>query len=327
MSRALRNRLTVLLAIAALAATACGGGDDDSADDVRTTAARGDTADDRPATTDSDDRPTTTRTRRGDEDPEETTTAAPEEPDGPDLVCTSPAPTEIALGSQVSGEITGNDSEACYWLEVPEGLDSLSFDLSGVSANIQLGIGYGYVWNIQYPGSGRYWFVRPGDDPAGSVTVENPDPGPYFLRVSPNRPRAATPFDLLVSSTPEMNTKPTGGALASDTMCERPATEIALGAEIEGEFVTFSLQNEPRRYYCVMVPEGTGSLTVELTTGGSILVGVFQPSTFSTQTVGSSFDGSLELTVEVPPAGPSYIVLTNDGFDSGARFTFTVETG
>lgn len=260
------------------------------------------------------------------DDPPATTTSRPEESSGPQLACTDPVATEIGLGNPVTGEITGNSSEACYWVEVPDGLDSITIELSGVSANLAVNIGYGYVWNVQYPGSNRYWDVRPGDEPSASTTIESPTPGPYFLLVSPNRPNAASSFDLAVTAEPSTTTDPTGGPLAGIDQCESPASEIAAPVVFDDEVLLGGTQSSdnPRNYYCVMVPDGTDMLTVSLSTGGVLQLNVWHSAGFTSPSVERTFQGVLTLVVDSPTAGPNYIVVSSVSSGGGEAFTMDV---
>ena len=67
------------------------------------------------------------------------------EPSADPVVCHNPVPVEIGLGTAYDGDSTGDSPPVCFWVEVPEGLDNLSFQLDGLSADLNLEIGYGFA--------------------------------------------------------------------------------------------------------------------------------------------------------------------------------------
>ena len=318
MKRFQPRRLLGLLIAGTLLAASCGGGGDDTSGDDPPSIPRDESEDPR-SDEQLPDEPV-------DREPDQPVDQEPDEPAGPQLPCTNPGPEEIGLGVPVTGGITGAVSEACFWIEVPDGLTSLTVGLSGLTGQLGLNVGYGFLGSVQYPGSLQYWDAYPGESAEGSTVIDDPEPGPYFIRVARNRPNAESSFDLSVVAEPATTTQPTGGSLAGDTMCERPATEIPLDSSIDSGIAGGGTANAdlPAQYFCVMVPDGLGNLSVDLDVSGIVEVNVWHPSTFNTKAYNQSSEGELALVVESPQPGPHYIEVSASQVGIGADFTLRV---
>ena len=131
-----------------------------------------------------------------------------------------------------------------------------------------------------------------------------------------------------------MPTQDTPSTLGS---CEAPATEIALGEAVSSEIVGKEQPPPERKYFCVLVPDGTSSLTFELTEATADLnLYVGHPDLTTVQQGGlwfwsSSERGSGEKVVVIEPVradyvnpGPYYIDVSAEDFRSSSPFTLRV---
>ena len=69
-------------------------------------------------------------------------------------VCENPTPTPISLGTPVSSEVPGFDQ--CFTVEVPAGATSLTIELTGLTAPLNLFVGYGDAETVQFH-TGDFW--------------------------------------------------------------------------------------------------------------------------------------------------------------------------
>jgi len=119
--------------------------------------------------------------------------------------CEEPS-TEIGLGAPVSSEIVGVDQppgERKYFcVHVPEGVSSITFELSKTTSDLNLYVGHPDLETVQQGGL-WFWF----SDERGAVdkvVVVEPaladyvNPGPYYIEVSAEDFRASSPFTLSV---------------------------------------------------------------------------------------------------------------------------------
>jgi hypothetical protein len=245
------RHLFVMILLLTLVGTACGDDDLGGVSSTDPLSTSGTTA----PSDDGDDASTTTAT-----------TTAPDD-SGPDLLCEDEL-TEVGLGTPVEAENSEDQPAVCFWVEVPDGLDAITFSLSGMDADLTLGVGYGFVRTVQY-NVRPYWDSRESGPVDESVVLENPAPGPYFIVASLGERDGYTGFTVSVDATPVTTAAPTGGAPPSDTECRFPATELAVGDSAEGEIVwDFEDFDEtagdilPTEWYCV---EASGDFTVTLT--------------------------------------------------------------
>lgn len=246
------KRLTAVVVALAMVAGACGGGDGGS--DIG------------PEATDSGDNlPDRATTTEGTDAPVETT--LPDVDDGPDLVCGGVVPVEIGFGEVAEGT-SGGEIDQCFWIDVPEGLDAMTVELTGLTASTGVGVAYGFLHYLQFPGVGPYWYASSGDAAAAVVTVPRPEAGPHVLLVSPAAFEAVSDYAVTVTAEPATTTAGSGRTLADATACAAPAIPVGFGQPVEGEMTPEASDGRdwlPRQYYCVEVPDGVSSITIELT--------------------------------------------------------------
>ncbi len=78
------------------------------------------------------------------------------------LNCQSPEPIDIALETPVNSVVEQGEpgsrinTTVCYRLEAPSGVTQLSFHLTGLSADLALGVGYDDIRSVQFL-IGDYW--------------------------------------------------------------------------------------------------------------------------------------------------------------------------
>ena len=122
--------------------------------------------------------------------------------------------------------------------------------------------------------------------------------------------------------------------------CEEPAAEIAIGAPVESEVPGVDQPPPNRIYFCVQIPEGTTSISVEvsnMTADLNLFMG--HPDLATVQGGGVSFwfsqeRGTDDKTIVATP-GPSgfmlpgryYIEVSPNDFTEGSTFTLAVTTG
>lgn len=121
--------------------------------------------------------------------------------------CMQPA-TEIALGSTVNGEIVGTSQppgERRYFCtQVPDGQSTVTFELSGLTADLFLVVGHPDLATVQQGGLFFWDSRKPGT--ANEVVVVEPAltdyvrPGPYYVEVAGEDFESSSPFALNVRS-------------------------------------------------------------------------------------------------------------------------------
>jgi hypothetical protein len=120
--------------------------------------------------------------------------------------CEAPA-VEITRGSPVSSETVNDDQpppeHEYFCVEVPEGASSITFELTGTTADLNLYIGYPDLKTVQ-EGGFTFWY----SDERGAVdkvvvvepgVTEFVEPGPYYIEVSAEDFQASSPFTLTVT--------------------------------------------------------------------------------------------------------------------------------
>jgi hypothetical protein len=250
------------------------------------------------------------------------------QPGGRDLICENPPPEEVGLGSTIAAEIDDDRPIRCFWVQVPEGLSGISFELTGLGADLVLNVGYGFLDAVQYH-IREFWRSNEDGTADEVVAIENPQPGPYYLTVGPSGFGDFSPFELRTTTTPEMTAAPTGAAVPDASSCVEPATEIELGSSISSEVVARdapaeALVPEARVYFCVQVPDGLGSLTVDVTELEENLNLLVRLVSANQQWITESGDGERSVIVENPAPGAYYIDVASSRSGSSSTFTLTV---
>lgn len=239
------------------------------------------------------------------------------------VVCHNPAPTEIGLGASHEGDNSDDTATVCFWVEVPDGLASLSFELNGFSANLDLAVGYGFARTLLY-NDGEFWASRSAENNPELIEIVAPNAGPYFIKVGPAGLGEASAFSLLVSTTPELSSTPTGQPLPDLDECGGPATVLSIGDSASGEIVDDQADPLARSYYCVEVSAGKDSLTIELTgLTGLLDLSVQRADTNELWTDRSRGD-TLIVTIEAPEPAAYYIDIAAALPGASSGFTLTV---
>ena len=240
-------------------------------------------------------------------------------------ICQNPPPEEIALGSSVDGSLDDPVWYTCYWVEVPDGLDSVTFTLSGLTGDLALYVGYGFVYTLQTH-TGEFYSSRADGTADEQIVVETPKPGPYFFMVQPQGPKVPSPYTLGVTTQPETTAPLTGqGTVGLDT-CARPAIELALGDSMDGELEVRSEMPWDRDYYCLQVPDGLDSVTFQLTnlTGNIDLIVRNLQGGFWGDRVKDLNDRII--TLENPVPGPYYIDAGWNQLREASTYTISVSS-
>ena len=112
-------------------------------------------------------------------------------------VCENPPPTQMSLGTPVSSEVPGFDQ--CFTVEVPAGATSLTIELTGMTAPLNLFVGYADAETVQFH-TGDFWRSFEDGTADELVTIENPQPGTYYINVAVGTIRDMSPFTLSVTS-------------------------------------------------------------------------------------------------------------------------------
>jgi hypothetical protein len=241
------------------------------------------------------------------------------------LVCENPPPEEIGLGSTTTGEVTEVARNQCYWVEVPEGLDTVSFELTGLSGDLDLNVGFGFLDTVQFHYR-EFWRSEQDGTDDKSVVIEDPPAGTYYLKVSNAGFDDFSPFSLQAATTPAVIAAPTGANLPAADSCPKASIEVDIGSSTSSELVGRVGTTSSRVYFCVRVPAGLGSLTVDVSgLGGNLALEVRLVS--ANQQWGDWSGGGTErsVVVENPAPGVYYIDLASTSL--GASSTFTLNVG
>ncbi len=239
------------------------------------------------------------------------------------LICENPPPEEIGVGTPVQSEISDPHWELCYWVELPEGLSSATFLLDGLSANLDLTLGYGYVEVLQYA-FGEYWRSGENGTTPEAIVIESPVAGPYYIKVGTAGPKQPSPFSLSVTTEPATVAGLTGAPLPGHDQCERPAQELALDEAVQGEITDRGDGPRARQYYCIELPEGLSSATIELS-GLSGFLEIFVRHEVPAEWMDRDRQGDTRsVTIENPDPGPYYIDVAVAVDGSSSPYTLTV---
>lgn len=246
-------------------------------------------------------------------------------PQGPqtNLLCRDPPPVELGLGGTVEGRIDDSGWIRCFWIMIPEGLDRVVFELGGLSADLNLSVGYGFLVTLQFY-VGELWRPAEVGTADEAVIIDNPAPGPYFMYVGVSGPKEPSPFTLGVRAEPETNTPPLGDPLPSTDTCVAPATEVAVNSSTDSELPASNRDPLPRRYFCVQVPDGLDSLRIELT-GLEDNLNLYVRRTQPAEWLDVSRGGGERTVVIDHPAGGAYFIDIVGAYPgAGSPFTLRV---
>lgn len=252
---------------------------------------------------------------------------SPEQPAAPQssLLCENPPPTELGLGDMFEGAIEDPIWTQCFWVEIPDGLSSVTFELSDLSADLNLSVGYGFLATLQY-NMGEFWRVGESGTTDELLNLENPEPGPYFIKVGIAGPKEPSPFTLAVRTEPETVSLATGAALPRPGECAFPALEVALNTSIESEIIPKNQDPLPIRYFCVQVPDGLESVAIELS-GLEGDLEIFVRHTRPAEWIDRSRGGTERIVViDKPQSGAYYIDIAGAYTGAGSSFTLSVST-
>jgi hypothetical protein len=240
------------------------------------------------------------------------------------LICENPPPEEIGVGAPVQSEIDDPHWEWCYWIELPAGLSSATFHLDGLSADLDLTLGYGYVEVLQYA-FGEYWRSGESGTTPEAIMIENPVAGPYYIKVGTAGPKDPSPFSVSVTTEPETTADVTGAPLPGHDRCERPAQELGLGEAAQGELTDRGGTGpRSRDYYCVQLPDGLSSVTVDLS-GLSGFLEIFVRHDIAAEWMDRDRQGDARsVTIESPDPGPYYIDVAAAVAGTSSTYTITV---
>lgn len=296
------TKLIGILALVAATAAACGGDSVDPSDELSNVTA---------ASVENE-----TPTTEGVSDSEDV------ESSGEPVVCHNPVPAEIGLGTVHEDDNSGVSPTVCFWVEVPEGLQSLSFHLDGLSSDLNLEVGYGFARTLLF-NTGEYWASRNVDAESEAIEIAVPSAGPYFIKIGPGGFGLTSAFSLLVTTEPATTAGPTAGALPSPDECGGPVTELTIGGSGTGEIVDERADPLPRSYYCVEAPAGLDSLTIEVA-GLTGFLDLFVTRVGTTEVwTDRRRDGETRtVTIDSPEATAYYIDVA--AAVSGAKSSFTV---
>jgi len=295
----------LFLAVALLMLTACG-----KSDEASVTAA--------PEQVESTQQDTPTK-------PTSEPTQEPQQAPQTTLRCEDALPIELPLGDTIDAEIDGSIWTQCFWVEIPEGLTSATFELTGMSADLNLAVGYGFLVTVQYH-MGEFW--RPGEDGTADevLVLDNPKPGPYFITVGIAGPKEPSEFTLGVHTEPDVTTPASDATLPDPEICAPPAKKVDIGSEISSEIVGKEGNLLPRDYFCVQVPEGLNSLTLqllELEGDLELFVRFTTPADWMDRSRGGS---ERVVVIENPEPGAYYVEVAGAYPGAGSPFKLNVSS-
>lgn len=243
------------------------------------------------------------------------------------LVCEDPPPTEIALGVPVNNQLDLEDTYRCFWIDVPAGLSDVAFELSGLSADLEMFLGYGFLVRIQYPGLGEFWAAPAAGSADETIVIANPKPGPYFVYVRPDELNAVSPFTLVANSNPQMIGSLTGAPLPNPNECAAPALTIEPGTAVNSEI---AVRDEPpllHEYFCLQAPAGLSRITVEVTElTDSLEVLVRQGNRSRIWSDRSRIGPERTVVIDNPGPGAYFIDVAAAVLGASSPFSITVRT-
>ncbi len=245
--------------------------------------------------------------------------------DGPLLRCVDPPPTELGIGESTQGSVASQTSAPCFWVDIPDGLDSISFELAGVGADVGLSVGYGFLTRVQFPGLGEFWTEeQPGADEI--ITISNPKPGPYFVTIGVVGFQSEADFTFTVTAAPATTTEPSGASPPTGRECAAPAVTLEFGGSASGEITGRDERPDATDYYCVEIPGGIPAATVtasDLTDRLEVIV--LRPDGPVWRDAGGPDDDAVAVIDEAEPG--VYIIDIVIGAGRTASYTVAVQPG
>jgi hypothetical protein len=124
------------------------------------------------------------------------TEAAAPSPSG--LICENPPPTAMDFGATVASENGTDAYTVCYQVEVSGGIGTLTIELTGLSDDLNVGVGYGDIETVQY-NTGEYWSSSEFETGDESVVIDDPAAGTYFIKIGPGTSKNVSAYTLTVT--------------------------------------------------------------------------------------------------------------------------------
>lgn len=251
------------------------------------------------------------------------TTTQPAPSDGRSLPCEDQTVTGFGLGTPAAGENSEALPLVCFWFDVPEGLESITIELTDMEMDLTLYVGYGFLHNVQFF-LDPFWDSRETGTAAEQIVIDQPDPGPYFVNVGPGELNGYSSFTISAESTPQMTT-PGGEPMPAYMECRFPATALILGDSADSEILPAETEIQPREYWCFEVPSGSGTVTVTLSRlTESLDLRIWKPGN-SRMWSDLSRSGDVRVAeIEDPEAGIYIVEVSPSLSGQGSEYTITV---
>ena len=114
------------------------------------------------------------------------------------LVCESPPPVAMEFGAAVDGENGSDAYTLCHVVEVPAGIGTMTIELTGLSDDLNVGVGFGNIDTVQF-NTGEYWSSSEFGTADESVVIDDPAAGTYFIKIGPGTSKNVSAYTLAVS--------------------------------------------------------------------------------------------------------------------------------
>jgi hypothetical protein len=114
------------------------------------------------------------------------------------LICEDPPPTAMDFGVAVAGENGADAYTVCYQVEVSGDIGTLIIELTGLSDDLNVGVGYGDIETVQY-NTGEYWSSSEFETGDESVVIDDPAAGTYFIKIGPGTSKNISAYTLTVA--------------------------------------------------------------------------------------------------------------------------------
>jgi hypothetical protein len=114
------------------------------------------------------------------------------------LVCESPPPAAMEFGAAVTGQNGSDRYTVCHVVEVPAGIGTMTIELTGLSDDLNVGVGFGDIETVQF-NTGEYWSSSESGTADESVVIDDPAAGTYFIKIGPGTSKNTSAYTLTVS--------------------------------------------------------------------------------------------------------------------------------